>query len=77
MERHFTTRVCFFLFEVVIRPSGSPCRDVSRVFAMKQIMRKILVVERHAAVRTVEGKQWSEVCHVVQKDPLGELILLR
>ena len=37
---------------------------------MKQIMRtKILVMERHAAVRTLEAKQRSQV-----KDPFGELV---
>ena len=43
-----------------IRPSDRPCRDASPVDATTRIVRmQILVMERHAAVRTLEAKQYT------------------
>ena len=42
--------------------SDRPCRGATHVTAVKQIMRtKILVTERHAAVQTLEARQYSQV----------------
>ena len=59
-------------------------QDASHVSMTKLIMKtKILVMERHAAARTLEDRWWSQVKNpdltteasdVVQKEPSGELI---